>query len=117
MHDHVTLKFVDGLRDVALQVERGQVAVYAWEWGTEDGSREEWQRRLDDAALNLNVVIRFMPLPAKRMTIGFNADDPPPKEGVDMAIRAVEKYRDVDTVIPSAQDVALVHQHFPKRVL
>lgn len=108
------LSFIEGLKDVALLIERGHVAVYAWEWGQEDGSREEWQRHLDEAAMDLDIVVYFKPLPVKRMTVAFDADNPPPLEKVDLAVRAVEKHRDVDRAIPSAQDVALVHQHVPR---
>ncbi len=111
------IRFVEGLRDVALMIGRGLVAVYAWDWGQEDGSREEWQARLDDAALDEDIVIYFLPLPAKRMTVAYNADNPPPKGLVEMAVRTVERLRDLDQAVPSAQDVALVHQHVPRPAL
>ncbi|MFJ1766148.1 hypothetical protein ACIOD2_37865 [Amycolatopsis sp. NPDC088138] len=81
-------------QDVVGTLLRGNWAIYAHEWGDQDGvDPQHWRDVVEAAAEAAGVDVEFVVVPRRSLTVVFNRAVPPTFDQVHASIEVIGRYR------------------------
>lgn len=81
-------------QDVVGTLLKGNWAIYAHEWGDQDGvDPQHWQDVVEAAAEAAGVDVEFVVIPRRSLTVVLNRALPPTFEQVRASIEVIERHR------------------------